>query len=110
MKAVLQWKDGRREPTTFGGGRTIIRCRHEPSLEAGGGYLETEFHIQDSDEPEADGTWVYLEGETKDVSDDMRRAAERNRQRSWNTMLRGLASNDCANKGCACPCHQGAHE
>lgn len=97
MKYALVWNDGRREPTSVGGGNRIIK-----PVESNGRWTETTFHVSH----EEDGVWLYVEGETVDTTERMHEAARRNRERSMETLRRGLRSYDC--EGCGCPCHGGA--
>ncbi len=82
MKGILVHKDGSRTETEYGGGHTV----YVGTPYADGHWTETRF--------EATGTEgdliVYEERETRDTTQEMREAGERNRAQTMNVVRRGL--------------------
>ena len=97
MKYILLYKDGTKRETTSGGGlRVIVPTEHED-----GHWTETTFEAGDCTKD----VMVYVEGETRDITDDMRRARERIDDNRRRLIERALRSSGCKIKRCDCPCH-----
>lgn len=86
MKAYLLHKDGRRVETDFNGAQRI----HSTARGVDGSWLETVFHADQLN----DDVLLYREGETKNVTADMQRAAEEIEERRVRVIRRGLGFDD----------------
>lgn len=95
MKATLQWNDGRiREVEDHGGIRFIV------PWEKDGRFYQTQFKRGPHGSHQ-----LFLEEKTEDITADMRRAEEENRQRTWSYLRRGWDSAGCEVPDCRCACH-----
>lgn len=81
MKYEMVWKDGRRESTEHGGGLAIITTIRE-----NGRCIQVTFRLN---ETAPHGVMEYVEAERKDVTERMREAEQRNRERTMDYMRKG---------------------
>ncbi len=89
VRAFLVRKDGTREPLKgWSGGHTYVSLRQE-----GGTTFQTTFAVGDGD-IDLDGTLLFHEGETVDVSDRMAQAEARNRERTMAYLRKGWEYDD----------------
>ncbi len=85
VKAFLVWNDGTRQPFSWIGEHTRIVTTSHPD----GKTSETMFRVGDGDIA-ADGTLLFIEGESRDVTKEMEDARARIEERRWQVIRRGL--------------------